>query len=210
MITSSIVGMQNSSKDAFFRILRQIAYDRLLQKYSSGPFLYNNILSEKLIFNEPCRIVSILKDYLLLYSKKELILRYYERSECKGRLNKILAFYELYSKVFPNYMILNENKYLFKNIRKKQKMIDAANELLEEEEKSKILVKENNDLFTKTIKEEINNYQKINDFDIYINQSYEKSISISICNKKKISQYLLRDNTPNEKKNTNFDSFVTS
>ena len=121
-----------------------------------------------------------------------------------------MAFYELYSKVFPNYMILNENKYLFKNIRKKQKMIDAANELLEEEEKSKILVKENNDLFTKTIKEEINNYQKINDFDIYINQSYEKSISISIYNKKKISQYLLRDNTPNEKKNTNFDSFVTN
>jgi hypothetical protein len=31
----------------------------------------------------------------------------------------MFEFYEKYSKVFPNYVVLPENKYLFKNIEKK-------------------------------------------------------------------------------------------
>ncbi len=37
----------------------------------------------------------------------------------------MFEFYEKYSKVFPNYVSLpQENKYLFKNIEKKQRLID--------------------------------------------------------------------------------------
>lgn len=39
-------------------------------------------------------------------------------------------FYEKFSKVFPNYVTLPENKYLFKNIEKKQRIIDEKNRIL--------------------------------------------------------------------------------
>lgn len=39
-------------------------------------------------------------------------------------------FYEQYSKVFPNYVNLPENKYLFKNIEKKQRVIDEKNRII--------------------------------------------------------------------------------
>jgi hypothetical protein len=38
---------------------------------------------------------------------------------------KVFEFYEKYSKVFPNYVALpGESKYMFKNIERKQKLID--------------------------------------------------------------------------------------
>lgn len=37
----------------------------------------------------------------------------------------IIEFYEKYSKVFPNYVNLPENKYMFKNIEWKQKYWDS-------------------------------------------------------------------------------------
>lgn len=33
-------------------------------------------------------------------------------------------FYEKYAKVFPNYVVLPENKYMFKNIERKQRVYD--------------------------------------------------------------------------------------
>lgn len=36
----------------------------------------------------------------------------------------MFEFYEKFSKVFPNYVILPENKYMFKNIEKKQRVYD--------------------------------------------------------------------------------------
>lgn len=48
----------------------------------------------------------------------------------------MFEFYEKYSKVFPNYVILPENKYLFKNIEKKQRIIDEKQRfLLEKQER---------------------------------------------------------------------------
>jgi hypothetical protein len=37
-------------------------------------------------------------------------------SETKTRLPKLNNFYEKYSQVFPNYVVLPESKYMFKNI----------------------------------------------------------------------------------------------
>jgi hypothetical protein len=40
-------------------------------------------------------------------------------------LPKIIEFYNTYSKIFPNYIALREAKYIYRNIRKKQKIIDS-------------------------------------------------------------------------------------
>ena len=190
--------ISQSSKMTIFRVLRQKAYIKLFKKYTSGDFSYHKILVNNLVFNDNCRIVARFKDYLILDDNTEFIRRFFFRDESTPRLHRILNFYETYSKIFPNYMILKESKYLYRNIRKKQKMIDAVNEIKREEEENRKRMKQNNnkinndknELFTKKVKEEIKTFQensiqqdKIN-FDSDNDEANENSISISIINRK--------------------------
>ena len=41
----------------------------------------------------------------------------------------MFEFYEHYSKVFPNYVSVPESKYMFKNIERKQKLIDQRHQI---------------------------------------------------------------------------------
>ena len=68
------------------------------------------------IYNENTNMVSIFKDYLRYDDVSEFLKRWYTSKECRSRLPKVVAFYDTYSKVFPNYVNLPENKYMFKNI----------------------------------------------------------------------------------------------
>ena len=189
----------SQSSKIIFRVLRQQAYTKLFKKYTSGDFSYNKILANNLVFNDSCRIVARFKDYLILDDNTEFIRRFYFKDESHPRLNRILNFYETYSKIFPNYMILKESKYLYRNIRKKQKMIDAVNEIKREEEENRKRMKQNNnkinddknELFTKKVKEEIKTFQENNtfrqennNFDSDNDDANENSISISILNRK--------------------------
>lgn len=80
-----------------------------------------------LIYNEPTHLVSLFKDYLILDDINEFMKRVYSHpDEVSVRLPKLCDFYERYSQVFPNYIALPESKYMFKNIQKKQKVIDDA------------------------------------------------------------------------------------
>ena len=81
--------------------------------------LHNNI-----IYNEKTRVVALFKDYLITDDSSEFLKRYYTRKESGVRLPKFFEYYETYSKLFPNYTALIEGKYIYKNIQKKQRMID--------------------------------------------------------------------------------------
>ena len=59
------------------------------------------------------------KDYLIFDDVSEFLKRLYKKSEAVSRLPKVITFYETYSKVFPNYVNLPENKFMFKNIERK-------------------------------------------------------------------------------------------
>ena len=71
--------------------------------------------------------MAIFKDFLILDDTSEFLKRYYIRSEISIRLHKIFSFYNSFSKIFPNYTKVKESKYLYKNIQRKQKMIDNLN-----------------------------------------------------------------------------------
>ena len=223
-----------SSRTTIFRVLRQISYTKLFKKYTSGNYSYHKILANNLIYNDTCRIVSRFKDYLILDDNTEFLRRFYYGEESVPRLEKILTFYEKYSKIFPNYMILKESKYLYRNIRKKQKMIDAVNEIKREEEENRKKMKQNNgkinkeknELFTKKVKEEIKTFQENTTFEKYKNQfdsdnerESENSISISVMNRKKFFEYLdnkydkempVSTEVAGEKSNSIFESFVAN
>ena len=50
---------------------------------------------------------------------------------------KICDYYLKASQIFPNYFCIEENKYIYKNIRKKQKLIDNQQEQEENQKKNK-------------------------------------------------------------------------
>ena len=80
---------------------------------------YNVKIINDIIYNEQTHLVSVFKDYLIFDDVSEFLKRPYEGQEALARLPKIFEFYEKYSKVFPNYVVLPENKYMFKNIERK-------------------------------------------------------------------------------------------
>ena len=227
---------QKNSKEIIFKVIRQISYTNLFKKYTSGKFSFSKILINHLIFNESSKIVARFKDFLIYDDNTEFVRRFYPKEGTNPRLKKILIFYEKYSKIFPNYLILKENKYLYRNIRKKQKMINAINEIKKEEKENKKkleikndkdinLINKQNELFTKKIKDDIKIYQRNlsgrifkNSFDTD-NQNGEdtllinaNSISISILNWKNFEKNNHEKLKEEEKGEVNIyiDSFITN
>jgi hypothetical protein len=80
---------------------------------------YNVKVVNDIMFNEQFSLVAIFKDYLIIDDQSEFLKRFYAEEESLIRLPKIYEFYDQYSKVFPNYVLLPENKYMFKNIERK-------------------------------------------------------------------------------------------
>ena len=182
-----------------FSLSKKILY----HKYSQFEYSFSLICTNNLIFNEKCRIVARFKDFLVLDDSTEFLRRFYPKKQLKIRLKKIYNFYDSYCKIFPNYMILPESQFLYRNIRKKQKMIDAFNEIKKEEEENRkhlklglvdenIKNKEENVVFTKQIQESIDRYHPSvsnllsNTFMSEINNNlnneinYEKNMTISL------------------------------
>jgi hypothetical protein len=126
--------------------------------------------------------------------------------------------------------VLKENKYLYRNIRKKQKMIDALNELKREEKENRKKLKSKeyskdkrnqgsqlNELFTKNIKKEIKNYQKNISFQNYKNSfdsdTDKNNEDTLLINQNSISIYYkqLKEEKENKcKDEINAESFVTN
>ena len=210
------INNKKANKKIIFSILRQKAYIKLFKKYSSNKFSYNIICINHIIYNEPCQIVSNFKDYLVYDDNGEFITKFYFINDSVIRLNKILFLYDKYSKIFPNYLKLKEREYMYRNIRKKQKMVDALNQIYEEEEKKKMNKEKNNDIdnnnnnsnnkiFTNLVKDEIKSFQNNitirkykNSFDSENNKedtmNIQSSISISLLNKKYLGNNIENSN----------------
>ena len=110
---------------------------RLSIKYNSFENSYSLICINNLIYTENCHIVARFKDFLYYDDDTEFINKFFYKNELKKILMKVFNFYSKYCKVFPNYMILPENEFLYRNLRKKQKLIDQFNEIKKEEEENR-------------------------------------------------------------------------
>ena len=56
-------------------------------------------------------------------------------NECLKYLPTIFEYYDTSSVIFPNYIILPESKYIFKNIQRKQRVIDNQQDLEDKQKK---------------------------------------------------------------------------
>jgi len=91
---------------------------------------YNSKVSADIMYNEQRHIVSIFKEYLIYDDFSEYLKRFYTHQEAVERLPRVYEFYEHYSKVFPNYVAIPESRYMFKNIERKQKLIDQRHQIM--------------------------------------------------------------------------------
>ena len=182
--------LPNSVK--YFNNLEKRARYKLIKRYDK-PLSYHDVkIINDILYNEKTHYVEAFKEYLIYEDYNEFLKRFYKTSDLNIKLPKILIFYEKYSKIYANYTVIPESKYMYKNIKRKQKMIDQMqnngnneSEVEEEEESneemsntvfsSKIM----NSIYRKTLStlnksDNGNSEQSINDFVNKINNIENK------------------------------------
>ena len=107
-----------------------------LAHYSISPEEFSKLQIEHIIENDACHLVSLFKDSLIFDEDADFLRRFYYRKESIHRLNKLFEFYTASSMVFPNYTALIEGKYIYRNIMKKQKVIDLIEAMEDQKEKN--------------------------------------------------------------------------
>ena len=131
----------NNAPLKYFLSLENRARTKLINRYDK-PLSYHDIkMINDILYNEKTRYVEAFKEYLIYEDYNEFLKRYYKSFEINIKLPKILLFYEKYSKIYANYTVIPESKYMYKNIKRKQKMIDQMqnndiNSEYEEDEES--------------------------------------------------------------------------
>ena len=97
---------------------------KLIKRYDK-PIWYHDVkMINDILYNEKTHFVELFKEYLIYEDLNEFLKRYYIKNEIIIKLPRILLFYDKYSKIYANYTVIPESKYMYKNIKRKQKMID--------------------------------------------------------------------------------------
>jgi len=136
------------------RSLEDVIKEQLYKKYeATTQNTYNVNVVNDIILNANTRIVAIFKEYLIYDDLTEFMKASYLKKEANAKLKQLVDFYDKSSKVFPNFIALEEKKYMFKNIERKQKAIDTRHR--QQQENLKKNKDKNNNLFTRKFLEEI-------------------------------------------------------
>ncbi len=120
-----------------FKYIEKYIYKYFKNFYRSTKNDYNIRMIEDILNNESTHLVAEFKDYLIMGDITEFLQKSYNIQECRKYLPKIYEYYNSCSVIFPNYVTLHESKYIYKSIRKKQKVIDHQQEQEEKKEKIK-------------------------------------------------------------------------
>ena len=180
-----------------------------INKYSNSSDFYNIKVIDDIISNEPTHTVAEFKDYLIYGDNSEFLHNFYDISESNKYLPKLYDYYLKCSVIFPNYVILPENKYIFKNIKRKQKVIDIQFEQENKKEqilKGEIEIEDNDDIFsTRTIYTILNqtntsNIKKLFDFNKKRSNNNIDKINNDDTSMKKLIDLIKKEEKKNKEK----------
>jgi hypothetical protein len=144
--TDYLIGKNNNVLNKIYSINKEITPMNILEKIVNQQFIKSNSLNKdfynikiinEIICNENTHIVAEFKDFLIKGDYSEFLQKVYTMSECKRCLPKIFEYYDSCSVIFPNYVILPESKYIYKNIQRKQRIIDNQEDLENKKKKFK-------------------------------------------------------------------------
>ena len=159
----------------------------LSKKYFVSKTSYQKYLIKNIIYDDKRRLVSVFKEQLIINDTSEYMKRFYKYRESIIRLNKYNELYEEYSKLYPNYTPLNEAKYIYINIHKKQKIIDLQQNnsklKLKKKFKGKNYKVKSNKIFSSEVYESIEkNSENINSAIFGIHNDEKNNSIINIQN----------------------------
>ena len=133
----------NDEQSSILSIIGKRTHQLMIENYKAIEINYNILVINNLLCNGKCHIVALFKEHLINDDNSEFLKRYYTEKESLIRIKKVARYYFETSVIFPNYTPLNEAKYIYKNIMRKQKIIDQQQELEEENEEKKKKNKKN-------------------------------------------------------------------
>ena len=90
---------------------------------------YNMLMVENLMSNGHSHLVAVFKNYLVEDDNSEYLKRFYRFKDSIPRLKKLFSYHIETTVIFPNYTPLIESKYLYNNVIRKQRIIDAQQNL---------------------------------------------------------------------------------
>ena len=140
---------------------------KLSIKHNSSSTSYNINIINNIIYNEKSHIVATFKDYLIIDDVSEFLKRFYKFEESIIRLPKFFEYYDTYSKIYPNYTAIFEGKYIYRNIQKKQRMIDLQEQM--EMNHNANNFNENNNVFDTDVFNSILNVTNKEDMELLFN-----------------------------------------
>ncbi len=194
-ISTNINDEQSTS---ILSLIEKRRYKLMFENYKTVEINYNTLVINNLLCNGKNHIVAIFKEHLIDDDNSEFLRRFYTERESLIRIKKVAKYYFETSVIFPNYTPLNEAKYIYKNIMKKQKVIDKQQELeeeIEENKKRKIKKISNKNVFDTLAYEDIlNQSESIMRILFGINKQ-----------KKKINNTLKNNNNDNNNEENNND-----
>ena len=134
-----------------FKFLEKYIHSCFVNLYMTDETDYNIKMIDDILGNESTHLVAEFKDYLIIGDDTEFLQKSYSMKESSKYLPKIYDYYKSCSVIFPNYVILPESKYIYKNIRRKQKVLDNQQEQDDKKEKIKkgdLQIEDNDEFFT--------------------------------------------------------------
>lgn len=202
---STIPSKQENVYSVFLNF-KKIVNRQLSEKHQTDAGSYNVRIINDIIYNEKAHIVAKFKDFLIFDDTSEFMRRHFKINESKQRLRKVLDFYDTYSKIFANYIILPEAKYMYKNIQRKQKMIDGQQRTYNEEK----LPKETDKIFNTEIYNSImNQTENLPLIEENSNMSLELLIDTINKNDKEKDDPITSKNKEKEIKDLNFNTICS-
>ncbi len=134
----------NSNNNYLERQCKKI-FRKLANKYNRGADYYNKKIITDIIDNEYSHLVASFKEYLIYGDYSEFLQDYFHTKEIKKFLPLIFEYYHTSTVIFPNYVNLEEKKYIYRNIQKKQQIINVQQEQEEKDKKKNNKIKRKNE-----------------------------------------------------------------
>lgn len=157
-------------------------HNKFIKFYQTNKDFYNTKIINEIISNEKNHIVSQFKDFLIKEDTNEFFIKLYTKNESISLLKKIFDYFNLSLIVYPNYIILPERKYIYNNIKKKQKIINLQkNEGNNDIEEEKLMIIKDNNISGNT-NEKVFNSKEIESIFNLSNSSNIKNIISGLSN----------------------------
>ena len=132
-------------------------YNNFKTKYNNMPDKYNSIIITRLMHSINSNIVAAFKEYLIYGDIYEFLTKYYNIKRSPSLLKDIIDFYIANNIIFPNYVILPEGNYIYRNIQQKQRIIDNQEENLKNKNKNKEKTNKEENILTSKVMDSILN-----------------------------------------------------